>query len=113
MRLVYRLSGGTAGDRSRVAMSQIEVSKQPNVTIQVVRGTGTYWGLSGAFELVSGDEIPNTLIILAVEDQSTEDVAMIRRPLILFEKIRNEGLNVGDSRTALMEARGHWESQQR
>ena len=50
--------------------------------------------------------------MLAVEDQTSEDPPLGRKALILFEKLRNNGLNVEDSRTALMEAREHWESQQ-
>jgi transcriptional regulator with XRE-family HTH domain len=109
--VLYRLIGSP-----QIMVKQIdkllEASERPNVTIQVVRGTGTYWGLSGAFELASGDEIPDTLVRLAFEDQTTEDRVMSRKALILFEKLRNDGLNVEDSRTALMEARRHWESQQ-
>jgi transcriptional regulator with XRE-family HTH domain len=109
--VLYRLIG-----TPQVMAEQIEklltVSERPNVTIQVARGRGTYWGLSGAFEIASGGEIPDTLGILAVDDQTTEDPAKVRKALILFEKLRNEGLNVEDSRTALMEAREHWHSQQ-
>jgi transcriptional regulator with XRE-family HTH domain len=90
----------------------LKASERPNVTIQVVRGIGTYWGLSGAFLIASGREIPDTLVIVGTKDQVTEDGPLIRQTLVQFEKIRNEGLNVGDSRAALTKARGHWESRQ-
>jgi acetyl-CoA acetyltransferase len=90
----------------------LDMSERPNVTIQVARGTGAYWGLAGAFEIASGSANPDTLVTLGVEDQTTEDRAITRKHLILFEKIRSHALNAGDSRAALVEAREHWNSQQ-
>ena len=90
----------------------LEMSQRPNVTIQVARGKGAYWGLVGSFSIASGATIPDTLLMRAVEDQTMDDPTLTRKALILFEKIRGHAPNVGDSRAALMEARDHWNSQQ-
>ena len=108
--VLYRLIGSPQTMVAQVD-KLLEASQRPNVTIQVARGTGTYWGLSGAFEIASGGEIPDTVVILAFEDQTSDEPALARKALIVFEKLRNDGLNVRDSRAALMEAREHWESQ--
>jgi hypothetical protein len=73
---------------------------------------GAYWGISGPFQIASGPEIPDTLLMLAVEDQTQEDLTLARKALTLFEKVRGHALNVEDSRAVLMEAREHWYSQQ-
>jgi hypothetical protein len=90
----------------------LEISERPNVTIQVVRGTGAYWGLSGAFNIASDDETPDILLMHGVEDQTMEDRTLTRKALILFEKLRSHALNVGESRAVLIEVRDHWQSQQ-
>jgi transcriptional regulator with XRE-family HTH domain len=90
----------------------LQMSQRPNVTIQAVRGRGAYWGLSGPFQIASGPEIPDTLLMLAVEDQTNEDPTLARKALTLFEKVRGYALNVEDSQAVIMEARTHWQSQQ-
>ena len=90
----------------------LQMSQRPNVPIQVVRGRGAYWGLSGPFQIASGPEIPDTLLMLAVEDQTNEDPTLTRKALTLFEKVRGHALNVEDSQAVIMEARTHWQSQQ-
>jgi hypothetical protein len=90
----------------------LEMSQWPNVTIQVARGTAAYWGLVGSFAIASREETPDTLLMYAVEDQTTEGRTLTRKAAILFEKIRGHALNVGDSRAVLMEAREFWNSQQ-
>ena len=107
----YRLIG-TPEIMARQVDHLLEVSELPNVTIQIARGRGTYWGLVGSFDIASGARIPDTLKMLAVEDQVMEEPALARKSLILFEKTRGHALNVGDSRAVLMEARDHWQSQQ-
>jgi hypothetical protein len=109
--VLYRLIG-TPTVMARQVDHLLEMLEQPNVTIQIARGTGSYWGLVGSFDIASGSTIPDTLKMLAVEDQTMDDPALTRKSLILFEKIRGHALNVGDSRAVLMEARDHWNSQQ-
>jgi hypothetical protein len=50
--------------------------------------------------------------MVAVEDQTTEDAAVVRRVAALFEEIRGYALNVQDSRALIMEAIERWKSQQ-
>ena len=109
--VLYRLIGSP-----EVMVKQLdhlrERSQRPNVTIQVAKGKAAYWGLAGGFEISSGPDIPDTLLMLAMEDQTFEDPALTRRALIQFEKVRGYALNIEDSQAAIMEARRHWESQQ-
>jgi transcriptional regulator with XRE-family HTH domain len=67
----YRLIG-TPEIMARQVDHLLEVSELPNVTIQIARGKGTYWGLVGSFSIASGPKIPDTLKMLAVEDQIME-----------------------------------------
>ncbi|HTU75506.1 MAG TPA: helix-turn-helix transcriptional regulator [Trebonia sp.] len=109
--VLYRLIG-TPEILVRQLDHLMEMMEWPNVTIQVARGTGAYWGLVGSFDIASRDGAPDTLKMLTVEDQIHEDRNLTRKSLIIFEKLRGYALNIGDSRAALMEAREHWNSQQ-
>ncbi len=91
----------------------LELSKRPNVVIQVVRDTGYFPGLRGPFEIASGEAIPDTLLMLAVEDQTMEDTKLTRKAIALFEEIRGYALSVADSRAVILEAIERWKSQQR
>jgi transcriptional regulator with XRE-family HTH domain len=89
----------------------LRVMDWPNVAIQVARGKAAYWGLSGGFQVASGPEIPDTIMMLAVDDVPSEEPRITRKALTRFEKVRSYALNVEDTRAAIMEARTHWESQ--
>jgi transcriptional regulator with XRE-family HTH domain len=90
----------------------LALSTLPNVTIQVVRGAASLAGMFGAFDIASGDEIPDTMRIDAVQDQTTSDSALVREAIMIFELIRGRALNVEESHTVTMEARQQWKSQQ-
>jgi hypothetical protein len=109
--VLYNLMGAPA-----VMVKQIdrllEASAQPNVTVQIINGKGAYWGLPGPFQIASGPEIVDTLLMLAVEDQTSEDPTLTRKTLILFERIRSNAHPLEESRVIMMEARNHWNSQQ-
>lgn len=90
----------------------LEMSQRRNVVIQVVRDTGYFPGLRGQFEIASGDGMPDTLLMLTMEDQTSEDHTLTRKALALFEQIRGYALNVEDSRAFIMEAIERWKSQQ-
>jgi transcriptional regulator with XRE-family HTH domain len=109
--VLYRLIG-TPEIMVRQVARLLEMMEWPNVTIQVARGAGAYWGLSGCFSIASHEGAPDTLNMWAVEDQIHEDHALARKSLIIFEKLRGYALNIGDSRAVMMEAREHWNSQQ-
>ncbi len=110
--VLYRLIG-TPEIMVRQLDHLLAAMEWPNVTIQVARGPGAYWGLVGSFAIASREGVPDTLKMLTVEDQVQEDHALARKSLIIFEKLRGYALNIGDSRAAMMEAREHWNSQQR
>ncbi len=91
----------------------LEWSDRPNITIQVVPDKGYFVGMEGAFQVASGGGIPDTLLMLAAEDQPSEDPALTRKLLASFEVIRGHALSVEDSRAILMEAIEFWRSQQK
>jgi transcriptional regulator with XRE-family HTH domain len=90
----------------------LELSHRPDMVIQVIRNAGYFPGMRGPFEIASGDEIPDTLLMLAVEDQMQEDRTLTRKSIALFEDIRGYALSVEDSRALIQEAIERW-SQQR
>jgi hypothetical protein len=90
----------------------LELSRRPNLVIQVVRDTGYFPGLRGPYELASGEAIPDTLLMLAVEDQMVQDGALTRKAIALFEAIRSYALNAEDSRALIVEAIAQWKSRQ-
>jgi hypothetical protein len=85
--------------------------RRPNVIIQVVRDTGYFFGLEGQFMIASGREIPDTLNIVTVEDQTTTEPAMVDRVAALFERIRGHALTIEESRVIIQEALQRWNSQ--
>jgi transcriptional regulator with XRE-family HTH domain len=90
----------------------LELSRRRNAVIQVVRDSGYFSGVVGPFELVSGEAIPDTLLMLTVEDQTMEDTALTRKAIALFEEIRGFALSVEDSRAVILEAIEVWKSRQ-
>jgi hypothetical protein len=79
---------------------------------QVVRDTGYFADMDGAFEIASGDAIPDTLLILAMDDQTSEVQAQTRKAIALFEDIRSYALSAEESRALIQEAIERWNSQQ-
>jgi transcriptional regulator with XRE-family HTH domain len=88
----------------------LEMSKRRNVLIQVIRDTGYFVGMDGAFEVVSGDEIPDTLLMQTLEEQASEDRTLTRKAIEVFEQIRGYALNVEGSRAFIEEAIERWKS---
>jgi transcriptional regulator with XRE-family HTH domain len=90
----------------------LEMSKQRNVVIQVVRDFGYFPGLRGPYEIASGETIPDTLLMLAMEDQTIEDRTLTRKGIALFEDIRSYALNAEESRAVILEAIEGWKRRQ-
>lgn len=109
--VLYRLVGSPA-----VMVKQIDrllaLAEQPNVTIQIVHGATSLAGMFGQFDIVSGADNPDTMLMWAVQDQTTNDGALVREAIMIFEMIRGRARNVEESRAVLMEAKAQWESQQ-
>jgi transcriptional regulator with XRE-family HTH domain len=108
--VLYKLVGSPA-----TMVKQLDriltASELPSVTIQIVPGAASLSGMFGAFEIASGRDIPDTMLIWAVRDQTTDDDALVREAIMVFELIRGRALNVEESRADVMKARQHWSSQ--
>ena len=90
----------------------LEVSKRRDVIIQVIRDDGYFFGLEGPFEIASGDEIPDTLVMVAVEDQTTDGKTVVRKATTLFREIQGRALTTEETRILITEAIEQWNSQQ-
>lgn len=111
-RALYNLVG-TPEIMAAQLTRMLELSRRRNVVLQAVRDTGYFAGMDGAFEIASGDAIPDTLLILAMDDQTSEDQAQTRKAIALFEEIRSYALSAEESRALIQEAMERWNSQQR
>jgi transcriptional regulator with XRE-family HTH domain len=90
----------------------VKISRRRNITLQIVRGAGALAGMFGAFDIASGPEIPDTMRMEAVEDQTTDGREMVRQAAAIFEQVRGRALNVEESRAAIMEAIERWKREQ-
>jgi transcriptional regulator with XRE-family HTH domain len=90
----------------------LELSQRRTITIQVVPNRGHFVGVEGAFEIASGDGMPNILMMVAVEDQPSEEPALTRKVLAVFEEVRGYALSVEESRAVMREAIEKWKSRQ-
>jgi len=107
--VLYRLVGDAEVMVAQLARL-LELSERRHITIQVVRDAGYFVGMEGAFEIASGDGMPDIVMMLAVEDQPSEDPTLTRRILALFEQIRGYALSVEESRIIISEAIEKWKS---
>jgi transcriptional regulator with XRE-family HTH domain len=89
----------------------ITVSRQHNVVLQVVPTSAYFAGHDGQFELATGPGMADIVCMMNVEDQVTENPAVVARAVAWFEIARGYALNVADSRAALTEAIERWKSQ--
>ena len=92
-------------------MHLIEMSAEPNITIQVVPyGAGGHSGLLGAATIAETSDNPG---IVAIEDacdgRVAEDAEMVETARMVFEALRSEAMNPSESR-ALIEkvAKDRW-----
>ena len=106
---LYRLVGDAEVMVAQLARL-LELSERRHITMQVVRDAGYFVGLEGAFEIASGDGMPDIVMMLAVEDQPSEDPTLTRGILALFERIRGHALSVEESRIIISEAIEKWKS---
>jgi transcriptional regulator with XRE-family HTH domain len=90
----------------------LEMMDRPNVVIQVVRDTGYFAGLEAQFEIATGREIPDTLVMVTLEDQTSDDPALVDTATALFERIRGYAESMEESRAIIQEALKRWQSQQ-
>jgi hypothetical protein len=89
----------------------VALSKRRNITIQIVRGPASLLGMAGAFDIASGADFPDTMRRSALTDQITDNREQVRQAAEVFEHVRGFGLNVDESRAAIMEAAEWWKSE--
>jgi Domain of unknown function (DUF5753) len=81
-----------------------ELSQRPGVVIQVVLSAkGANARLCGTFDLATTADGDTTLRVDGIEDQSTEDKALISKAIILFDLIRGNALPRDESRSLILE----------
>jgi hypothetical protein len=90
----------------------LAMSRLPNVVIQVIREAGYFPGCEGQFEIASSRTIPDTVVMVTLEDQTTTSPALVDRAIAVFEEIRGYALSVAESRVLIQEALQRWQSQQ-
>jgi len=88
----------------------LELSDMPTVTIHVLASAhGANPGLGGAIQLAATDDAPELLLSDSlVEDQLTNDPAVVRRASSTFNNVRADALNRAGSRDVLVEAMETW-----
>jgi transcriptional regulator with XRE-family HTH domain len=87
------------------------VAERLHVSVHVLAPTGANAGLSGAFDLASADGTPDTLRMEGVEDQTTQNRALVRKASVIFDLVRRDALPRLPSRTLILEAAEQWKSQ--
>jgi hypothetical protein len=82
-----------------------DVSMRSFISVQVVAGSvGAHPGLAGAFMIASCDGKPDIMYIDAVEGQTMERNALVRKFAIAFDLIRSEALPASASREVILKA---------
>jgi transcriptional regulator with XRE-family HTH domain len=110
--VLYHRVGTPAGMAGQI-VHLLVMSQRPNVITQVVKDTGYFPGVEFQFEIASGSEVPDTLVMVAIEDQTRDDRKMVRKAAAMFQEIHGRALPVTESRAVLLEAKEHWDSQQK
>jgi transcriptional regulator with XRE-family HTH domain len=88
-----------------------ELSERPNLSVQVVPAdTGANAGLSGAFDLASGDGAPEVLRMDGVEDVTAESRSLARKAADIFVRVQADALPRAASRTRILEAAEQWKT---
>jgi hypothetical protein len=109
--VLYRRVGPDEAMAEQLA-DLLAASRLPNLIIQIVPDTGYFFGLEGEFMIASGRDIPDTLNMITVEDQTTTEPAMVDHASALFERIRGHALPIEESRAKIQEALQRWNGQQ-
>jgi transcriptional regulator with XRE-family HTH domain len=108
--VLHRLIGSPqimADQLARVA----DLAERPNIAVQVVPSeTGANAGLSGAFDLASGDGAPEVLRMEAVEDVTTESRSLVRQATNIFVRVQADALPRVASLALIREAAEQWKT---
>jgi transcriptional regulator with XRE-family HTH domain len=88
-----------------------EMSERPNISVQVIPAdAGANAGLSGAFDLASGDGAPEVLRMEAVEDVTVESRSLVRAAADIFVRVQADALPRAASRALILEAAQQWKT---
>ncbi len=109
---VLRRRVGTPEVMTRQLNHLLQMSERANVSIQVIQDEGYFWGLEGPFEIASGEEITDTVVMVAVEDQTVDDKKVVRKATRLFRQIQGHALSIEETRALITEAIQQWSQQQ-
>ncbi len=108
--VLHRLIGSSQVMADQL-MHVAESSERPNISVQVISSdTGANAGLSGAFDLASGDGGPEVLRMEAVEDVTAESRSLVRKAANIFVRVRADALPRAASRTLILEAAEQWKT---
>lgn len=82
----------------------VDVSRRPNVVVQVVPvGIGAYGGESGAFDIASAPSMNDLIRMESVpQDVTTETRSVVRAAAVAFDQIRAEALPQRQSRDLIV-----------
>lgn len=87
------------------------LSERPNISVQIVpSGIGANAGLSGAFDLASGDGAPEVLRMDGVEDVTTDSRSLVRKAADMFVRVQADALPRAASRALVLEAAEQWQT---
>jgi transcriptional regulator with XRE-family HTH domain len=86
------------------------MAERLHVSVHVLPATGANAGLSGAFDLASADGSMDTLRMEGIEDQTTENRALVRKANILFDLVRRDALPRIPSRDLIQKVAGEWKT---
>jgi transcriptional regulator with XRE-family HTH domain len=88
-----------------------ELSQRPGLVIQVVPSAkGANAGLCVTFDLATAADGAVTLRQDGIEDQTTEDMPLVSKAVILFDLIRGNALPRDESRSLILEIAEQWKS---
>jgi len=80
-----------------------DLSARPYLAVQVVPADhGASAGLSGALSIASGEGTPDVVHMDAVEGQTTERRALVRKAVVAFDRVRGDALSRGQSRDLIL-----------
>ena len=107
--VLHHLIGSPEVMRNQLARL-VELSARPRILIHILPGKlGANAGLGGAINLAAtGDAAELLLSDGLVEDQLTNDPALVRKASTTFNGVRSDSLPRSDSRNVIMEAMERW-----
>lgn len=86
----------------------LDVSEGPRLSIQVVPLNDTVCGLSGAFDIASGDEFPDTVRMDGIADQISDRRQVVEQATVKFDLLHGYALSRRQSREVITEAMNTW-----